>query len=34
MPCEVTLEPLGWECVKRLGRGARQPSVAFFARSA
>jgi len=29
-PGEVTLAPRGWECVKRLGRGARQPSVAFF----
>lgn len=33
-PGEVTLAPLGWECVKRLGRGARQPSVAFFAPAA
>jgi len=33
-PGEVTLEPGGWRCVKRLGRGARQPSVGFFARSA
>ena len=32
MPGEVTLEPVGWTCVKRLGRGARQPSVAVFAR--
>ncbi len=29
-PGEVKLEPPGWECVKRLGRGARQPSVAFL----
>jgi len=34
MPGEVTLEPAGWACVKRLGRGARQPSVAFFGRPA
>jgi 16S rRNA (guanine966-N2)-methyltransferase len=34
MPGEDTLEPAGWVCVKRLGRGARQPSVAFFARPA
>lgn len=34
MPGEVTLAPRGWECVKRLGRGARQPSVAFFAPAA
>jgi 16S rRNA (guanine966-N2)-methyltransferase len=33
MPGEVTLGPAGWSCVKRLGRGARQPSVAFFSRS-
>jgi 16S rRNA (guanine966-N2)-methyltransferase len=33
-PGEVTLEPGGWSCVKRLGRGARQPSVGFYARSA
>jgi 16S rRNA (guanine966-N2)-methyltransferase len=33
-PGEVTLEPGGWSCVKRLGRGVRQPSVCFFARSA
>jgi 16S rRNA (guanine966-N2)-methyltransferase len=30
MPGEVALAPAGWRCVKRLGRGARQPSVAFF----
>ena len=34
MPGEESLEPAGWTCVRRLGRGARQPSVAFFARSA
>ncbi len=33
MPGGEKLEPAGWTCVKRLGRGARQPSVAFFARS-
>jgi len=33
MPGEAKLEPQGWACVKRLGRGARQPSVAFLARS-
>jgi 16S rRNA (guanine966-N2)-methyltransferase len=31
MPGDVTLEPAGWTCVKRLGRGARQPSAAFLA---
>jgi 16S rRNA (guanine966-N2)-methyltransferase len=34
MPGEVTLDPSGWKSVKRLGRGSRQPSVAFFSRSA
>jgi len=33
MPGEQAVEPAGWECVKRLGRGARQPSVAFFRRA-
>jgi 16S rRNA (guanine966-N2)-methyltransferase len=33
MPGEVELEPPGWACVKRLGRGSRQPSVAFLAPS-
>jgi 16S rRNA (guanine966-N2)-methyltransferase len=33
MPGEVVLEPEGWSCVKRLGRGARQPSVGFFRRA-
>jgi 16S rRNA (guanine966-N2)-methyltransferase len=33
MPGEVNLDPAGWTCVKRLGRGARQPSVAFFGRA-
>ena len=33
MPGELTLElPTGWTCVKRLGKGARQPTVAFFRR--
>jgi 16S rRNA (guanine966-N2)-methyltransferase len=33
MPGEVVLSPPGWTCVKRLGRGLRQPTVAFFHRS-
>jgi 16S rRNA (guanine966-N2)-methyltransferase len=33
MPGEASLEPPGWSCVKRLGRGARSPSVAFFRRT-
>ncbi len=34
MPGEETVAPVGWACVKRLGRGARQPSAALFARTA
>lgn len=30
MPGELQLSPPGWKCVKRLGQGARQPSVAIF----
>lgn len=30
MPGEITLEPPGWTCVKRLGKGSRQPTVGFF----
>jgi 16S rRNA (guanine966-N2)-methyltransferase len=30
MPGEMELNPPGWACVKRLGKGARQPTVAFF----
>lgn len=30
MPGELTLSPDGWTCVKRLGKGARQPTVCFF----
>ena len=30
MPGEITLEPTGWTCVRRLGKGARQPTAAFF----
>lgn len=32
MPGEVALSPPGWRCVKRLGKGAHQPTVAFFCR--
>jgi 16S rRNA (guanine966-N2)-methyltransferase len=34
IPGGATLGAPGWTCVKRLGRGARQPSVAFFRRGA
>jgi 16S rRNA (guanine966-N2)-methyltransferase len=34
MPGGETIAPAGWTCVRRLGRGARQPSAAFFARPA
>ena len=30
MPGEVELTPPGWTCVKRLGKGARQPTVGVF----
>ena len=30
MPGELTLTPPGWTCLKRLGKGARQPTVVFF----
>jgi 16S rRNA (guanine966-N2)-methyltransferase len=33
MPGEVTLAPEGWTCVKRLGKGVRQPTVCFFRRA-
>ena len=33
MPGELALAPEGWECVKRLGKGAHQPTVGFFRRS-
>jgi 16S rRNA (guanine966-N2)-methyltransferase len=33
MPGEANFAPAGWSSVKRLGRGARQPSVVFFERA-
>lgn len=30
MPGEMELSPAGWTCVKRLGKGGRQPTVAIF----
>lgn len=30
MPGEIELSPAGWTCLKRLGKGARQPTVAVF----
>lgn len=33
MPGELTLEPEGWTCAKRLGKGNRQPTVCFFKRA-
>ncbi|MEY4939993.1 MAG: hypothetical protein RIQ93_1728 [Verrucomicrobiota bacterium] len=33
MPGELDLAPPGWTLIKRLGKGARQPTVAFFQRS-
>lgn len=32
LPGELELAPAGWTCLKRLGKGARQPTVAFFRR--
>lgn len=34
MPGELELAPAGWALVKRLGKGVRQPTVAFFRRAA
>lgn len=33
MPGEVELAPAGWSCLKRLGKGARQPTAAVFRRT-
>ena len=30
MPGEIELRPAGWTCVKRLGKGSRQPTANFF----
>jgi 16S rRNA (guanine966-N2)-methyltransferase len=30
MPGESELAPTGWTCRKRLGKGGRQPTAAFF----
>lgn len=32
MPGELQLAPSGWTCVKRLGKGARQPTACIFRR--
>ena len=32
-PGELELAPAGWTLVKRLGKGARQPTVGFFRRT-
>jgi len=32
LPGELELSPPGWKLLKRLGKGARQPTVAFFRR--
>jgi 16S rRNA (guanine966-N2)-methyltransferase len=34
LPGELELKPEGWVLLKRLGKGARQPTVAFFQRAA
>ncbi|MCR6654833.1 MAG: RsmD family RNA methyltransferase [Opitutus sp.] len=33
MPGELEIAPEGWTCLKRLGKGARQPTASFFRRS-
>ncbi len=33
LPGEIELAPAGWACRKRLGKGVRQPTVAFFMRA-
>jgi len=33
MPGDRELAPEGWSCIKRLGKGAHQPTVAVFRRS-
>jgi 16S rRNA (guanine966-N2)-methyltransferase len=33
MPGELELAPDGWTLLRRVGRGARQPTVAFFSRT-
>jgi len=30
MPGEIVLSPAGWTCVKRLGKGGRQPTACVF----
>lgn len=32
LPGEMNLAPEGWQLIKRLGKGARQPTTAFFRR--
>jgi 16S rRNA (guanine966-N2)-methyltransferase len=34
LPGEIELSPAGWELLKRLGKGVRQPTVAIFRRAA
>ncbi len=34
LPGELNLAPEGWTMLKRLGKGVRQPTVAFFRRTA
>lgn len=33
MPGEIELSPAGWTCVKRLGKGSRQPTACFYRRA-
>ncbi len=32
-PGEIELAPEGWTLIKRIGRGARQPTAGFFRRA-
>ena len=34
MPGEIEIAPVGWVMLRRLGKGARQPTVAFYRRAA
>jgi len=33
LPGDLELAPPGWECFKRIGRGSRQPTAAYFRRA-
>ncbi len=33
LPGEIELAPPGWDCLRRIGKGAHQPTVAIFSRA-